>query len=396
MERRKFVLGTAAAAAAAGMPRWAFAVDKVRVDVAAIDRRRILEAADRCMQEQPRTVTSVSSPRSAGGVHDFFSEGDYWWPDPKNPNGPYVRRDGMSNPENFVGHREVLLRLSVQMPALTAAWVETRQKKYAEKAAEHLRAWFLDPATRMNPNLQYAQAIHGVTTGRGTGIIDTLHLVEVARAAMWVEHSGALTAAEVQGVKQWFRDYLAWMSESKNGREERDAKNNHGTTWVTQFAGFAQFVGDDEKLAWCRERFKTVLVPNQVAADGRLPLELARTKPYSYCLFDMDALGMICEICSTAGDDLWGFATADGRGMAKVMAFMEPFIADKNKWPFPHDVEYWDDLPVRQPSLLFAGMAYGKREYVELWKRLNPDPTVPEIVRNFPIRQPLLWVKTPA
>jgi hypothetical protein len=396
MERRSFVFGTTAVAALAATPRWAFGEQGVRVDVAAIDRQRILAAADRYMKEQPKTVTSASSPRSSGGPHDFFSEGDYWWPNPKDPNGPYIRRDGESNPDNFVGHREVLLRMSVQMPALTAAWVETRRKPYAQKAADHLRAWFLDPATRMNPNLEYAQAIHGVTPGRGTGIIDTLHLVEPARAAMWLEHSGALTAVEVQGIKEWFRQYVTWMNESKNGKEERAAKNNHGTTWVTQVASFAALVGDARMLDECRERFRSVLIPNQVAADGRLPLELARTKPYSYCLFDMDALATICQICSKAGDDLWSFTTADGRGMAKVIAFMAPFIADKSKWPFPHDVEYWDDLPVRQPSLLFGGLAYENSEYIALWKKLNPDPAVPEIIRNFPVRQPLLWVRQPA
>src|SRR6185437_13698389 len=151
-------------------------------DVAAIDRKRILSAADRYLKEQPITVTASSSPRSAGGKHDYFSEGDYWWPNPKDPNGPYIQRDGRSNPDNFNAHRLALIRLSVQAPALTAAWMLTHDKRYADHAAEHLRAWFLNSDTMINPNLQYAQAIHGRTTGRGTGIIDTIHLVEVARS----------------------------------------------------------------------------------------------------------------------------------------------------------------------------------------------------------------------
>src|SRR5207344_1849374 len=156
---------------------------------------------DRYLKEDPLTVTASTSPRSAGGKHDFFSEGDYWWPDPKNPGGPYIQHDGMSNPDNFVDHRRVLMRLSVQVPALTAAWALTGNEKYSEKAVEHLRAWFINEQTRMNPNLQYAQAIKGVTTGRGIGIIDTIHLVEVARSSEKLERSKVLKPSELDTIK---------------------------------------------------------------------------------------------------------------------------------------------------------------------------------------------------
>ncbi|HZQ43912.1 MAG TPA: alginate lyase family protein [Acidobacteriaceae bacterium] len=395
MNRREFLAASAAAVwslQSSGQPDSHFTT----VDVAKIDRSRILSAADRYLNEQPKTITSIRTTRSEGGPHDYFSEGDYWWPDPKNPNGPYIRRDGMSNPANFNDHRELLIRLSLQVPALTAAWMITKKALYAAKAADHLRAWFVDPNTRMNPNLQYAQAIHGITPGRGTGIIDTLHLVEVARSASWLEHSGALKPGEIDAVRRWFTDYTTWMTTSKNGLEEKAAKNNHGTCWVAQVAEFACFTHDDSKVAECRDLFRSKLVPDQIAPDGRLPLELARTKPYSYSLFDMDALSTICQIASIPGDNLWTFTTPDGRGIRKTINFMFPFIKDKSKWPFPHDVEYFDDLPVRQPSLLFAGLAYKDSAYIALWRTLNPDPTVPEIIRNFPIRQPVLWVREPA
>jgi hypothetical protein len=365
-------------------------------DLAAIDRHRILTAADRYLKEEPATVTASSSPRSVGGKHDYFSEGDYWWPDPKNPDGPYIQHDGMSNPGNFNAHRLALIRLSVQVPALAAAWLLTRKKDYAKHAAKHLRAWFLDPATLMNPNLQYAQAIHGITTGRGTGIIDTLHLVEVVRAIPSVEQAGVLSGDEASGLRKWFADYVDWMATSKNGQQERDAKNNHGTCWVAQAGEFAAFTGKADITDFCRKRLKEVIVPSQIAADGSFPLELARTKPYGYCIFNLDAMATVCEILSTPEDNLFAFTSPDGRSFAKAVAFMFPFIADKSKWPYKHDVEYWDDWPVRQPSLLFAGIALNRPEYFPVWRRLNPDPTVPEIVRNYPIRQPLLWVTKPS
>ena len=283
-----------------------------------------------------------------------------------------------------------MVRLSLIVPALTAAWVLTRQKKYADHAGKHLRAWFVDAATRMNPNLEYAQAIFGVNKGRGIGIIDTLHLVEVARAATLLTDASALTGSgEVRG---WFVQYLDWMRTSKNGQEERDANNNHGTCWVLQAGEFARFTGNDEVMAWCRDRFRATLVPQQIAPDGSLPLELARTKPYSYSLFNMDVLCGVAQSLSTEKDSLWSFSTPDGRGLRKMMVFMFPFIKDRNAWPFAHDVEHFEDFPVRNPALLFSGIAYTEPDYIALWKTLNPDPIVPEVIRNFPIRQPLLWV----
>lgn len=396
ISRREFCTGVGALVASGVASQSAaarsFAANVEKVDVAQIDRKRILDAAQRYLKEEPVTITAYSSPRSAGGKHDYFSEGDYWWPDPKNPNGPYIQRDGMSNPDNFVAHRHAMIRLSLQVPAVAAAWMITKEERYAAHAAGHLRAWFLDPATLMNPNLQYAQAIHGVSTGRGTGIIDTIHLVEVARSIPALSSSKSLTAADQTGLKKWFSDYLQWMTTSKNGQDERDAKNNHGTCWIMQVAEFARYTGNREQTEYCRDRVKTVLFPNQIAADGSFPQELRRTKPYNYCLFNLDAMATSSHILSTPEDNLWTYKLPDGRGMEKVMAFIYPFIADKKKWPYQPDVEYFDQFPLRQPSLLFAGLALSRPEYIATWKSLNPDPAVEEAIRNYPIRQPVLWV----
>jgi hypothetical protein len=364
----------------------------VKFDIVAIERKRVLKAANRYLRESPITITSSQSRRSAGGKHDYFSESDYWWPDPNNPDGPYIRKDGMTNPNNFVAHREALRRLSLQVPALVAAWLITRDRRYAVHAAGHLRAWFLDAATLMNPYLEYSQAVKGRATGRGVGIIDTIHLVEVVRAGSILAERGILSAGEREGLRAWFDRYLTWMTTSTLGKEEREAKNNHGTCWVMQVAEYARFVGNGALTTYCRERYKTVLLPAQMAADGSFPLELARTKPYGYSLFNLDAMAMVCQILSTRDEHLWKYELPDGRGMIKAMAFMFPYITDKSRWPYAADVMYFDQWPVRHPSLLFAGLALGVQEYLSVWRRLDPDPTVDEVIRNYFIRQPVLWL----
>ncbi len=388
MNRRYFLTGCAAASLAAT----ARAAADTKFDVAAFDGTRVLRNARKYLSDKPITVTAAQSKRSAGGLHDFFSEGDYWWPDPKNPEGPYIRRDGMTNPDNFVEHRAALMKLSVQAPALAAAWKLTQDRKYSDHAAAHIRAWFVDEATRMNPNLEYAQAIHGLYTGRGTGVIDTIHLVEVARAIPLIAGSGSLSPAHFDATKRWFADYLTWMNTSKNGKEERDAKNNHGTCWYLQAAAFAKLTNNSEVLANCARQLRTSIIPLQIAPDGSFPLELARTKPYGYCLFNLEALTTLCHIVSETGDNLWNFTTPDGRGIAKAIEYMFPYIRDKKTWPNPPDVMYFDSWPMRQEALLFGGLAYGRAEYLDVWKKLPADSDVEEVIRNYFIRQPLLWV----
>jgi len=383
MDRRAF-LGTCVWAATTSA--------ETRFDVASFDRVRVLRGARRYLLEKPATVTAAQSKRSAGGAHDFFSEGDYWWPDPAKPAGPYVQRDGMTNPDNFVRHRQFLMKLSVQVPALAAAWKLTRDKKYALHAAAHLRAWFVEEGTRMNPNLQYAQAIQGRTTGRGTGVIDTIHLVEVARAVPFIAESGALTSSQDSAVKQWFADYANWMATSKNGIEERDTKNNHTTCWFMQVAAFAKLTGNRELLSFCAERFKKVILPGQIEPDGSQPQELRRTKPYGYCLFNLEALTTLAQIISETGDNLWTFETPDGRSVRKAIEYMFPYIEDKKTWKSQPDVMYFDQWPMRQEALFFGALAYQRNDYLEVWKKLPADSEVDEVVRNFFIRQPVLWV----
>ena len=105
----------------------------VYIDIAEIDHDRILTAAVRFLNEEPITITSYLCERSAGGIHDFYSEGDYWWPNPDDPNGPFVRRDGISNPNNFNKHRQLMSRLSIQVPTLVAAYKLTHDKIYLIK-----------------------------------------------------------------------------------------------------------------------------------------------------------------------------------------------------------------------------------------------------------------------
>lgn len=351
---------------------------------------KVLARAKWAMQQKPVTVTAESSSRSAGGLHDFFSEGDYWWPDPKNPDGPYVQRDGITNPENFVAHRLAMIRFSEIIGVLASAYRLTGEEKYARQAMVHLKAWFINEGTLMNPHLKFAQAIKGRFTGRGIGIIDTIQLMEVAQGVLIM--SKALDATVVKGVKDWFSEYLNWLMTHSYGKDELKAENNHGTCFTMQVASFAKLCGNQELLNFCADRYKTVLLTNQMAADGSFPRELARTKPYGYSVFNLDAMTTLCQILSTPQDNLWTFETADGRSIRKGVEYFYPFVKDKSKWPLKPDVMHWENWPVAQPFLIFAADAFQEQDWLKTWEKLDHEPKVEEVIRNLPVRNPLIWL----
>jgi hypothetical protein len=393
VDRRKFCKILTAAAISTGDRTWGQSThkgDAYRL-VARTDRERVLKAASAYEALQPVTITSFPSDRSPGGVHDFFSQADYFWPNPKYPDGPYINRDGQSNPDNFNDHRKAMIAFSIQMPALTAAWLLTKDHRYGQRACDHLRAWFITPATRMNPNLEFSQGVHGVSTGRSYGIIDTLHLVEVARAASIVAPS-QLSAEENSALKDWFRSYLQWLKTSDKGIKERNALNNHATCWALQASEFARLIGDSATRDQVHRQYTDVFLPSQLGVDGSFPKELARTKPYSYTIFNFDVMATLCQSLKGVGADALTFQLPDGRGICKAAEFLYPYLKDKSTWPYPKDVEHFDALPVRSPGLLFAGLACDRKQYIALWKTMNPDPADKEVIRNYPIRQPLLWV----
>jgi hypothetical protein len=355
-------------------------------------RPLVMKEASAAMKEAPVTVTASHSPRSAGGRHDFFSEGDYWWPNPVSADSPYIQKDGQTNPANFTAHRLAMIRFSRIMGALGSAYILTGDNKYVTQALRHARAWFVDTATMMDPDLQYAQAIKGRATGRGIGIIDTIQLMEVVQGLEAMEGSTAMDRVLLARIREWFSRYLQWLTTHPYGKEEMNAANNHGTCWVMQVAAFSRFTGDTALMEFCRQRFKTVLLPRQMAADGSFPQELRRTKPYGYSLFNLDAMTTICQLLSGPGDDLWNFTTPDGRSMKKGIEFLYPYIADKGKWPFAQDVMYWDQWPVAQPALVFGAEAFGRKDWLDTWKRLDHQPENAEVIRNLAVRHPLIWL----
>lgn len=314
-------------------------ISSAETDVFADIRTELAYEADICLTHPLYSVTFSESRAVSGNPHDYYSEGPYWWPDPKNPGGPFIRRDGEVYPGRLNRHEEEMIRLVNDVYLLSCAGYLLNRRECAARADELLRCWFLDEKTLMNPHLNYAQAIFGHTDGRGIGIIDTVHLIRLIAALEYFSMCDG-SGQTLDGLRDWFAAYLHWMDTSKNGIEERDYKNNHAAWWNAQAASYAAFVGDDSMLGRCYERFTAVTLPSQQAEDGSFPLELARTKSLSYSMYVLDACAVTAEVAYRHGVDLWNRELENGRGMAKALDFILPYYMNPSLWQYRQITPY--------------------------------------------------------
>jgi hypothetical protein len=359
-------------------------------------KSEIIKRADAALLTDPAHITDNASPQSAGGKHDYFSQADYSWPNPDTPDGlPYINRDGQSYPGAFFGHRKALRSMKARVTNFTAAYLFTKDAKYAKAAARWLKAFFLDEETLMNPSLLYAQAVLGICTGRGIGIIDTLHLIDIPAAVDILWDNNQMEKDIYNGIKAWFSAYLDWLCTHQYGIDEMNWSNNHSVCWHVQAAVFARFTGNNAILEMCVDHYKNVLLPEQMAQDGSFPRELARTKPYGYSIFVIDNMATLCYVLSKPKDNLWEYTLPDGRNIKKGLDFLYPYLVDRNTWPFEADIAHFDAWPTAMSFMLFAAMAFNedkwKDKWIKLYSSLNNDPDNDEVIRNTAISLPFLW-----
>jgi hypothetical protein len=342
------------------------------------------QEAQKTLTTGPFSVVTKDPVPPSGDKHDYLSQAPYFWPDSSKPNGlPYIRRDGERNPEiNKISDHRSLDQMVSSVETLALAYYYKGNDAYAAKAVQLLRAFFLDPATRMNPHLQFAQFIPGVNTGRGIGLIETRGLTRVVDAIGLLAASNALTRKDQQGLQEWFTKFLAWMLESKNGRDESAARNNHGTYYDLQVTSFALFLGKKDLARDILQTARQKRVAAQIEPDGRQPLELARTKAWSYSVGNLDGLMLLARLGENVGIDLWSYKTSDGRSIRRALDYLVPFAFSEQEWSYQQLGEW-------RPGMLFpllrrAATKYKDQEYQALAARVPSLKTTDRELLLFP------------
>jgi hypothetical protein len=307
----------------------------------------------------------------SGDAHDYFSLSPYWWPDPSKPDGlPYIRRDGVTNPES---KRDLdqprIAQMGGNVSTLSLAWYFTGDERYARRAAQQLRAWFLDPATRMTPHLRFSQLVRGNPEERGSGIIDTRWFIEAVDASELLEGAPGWTGADQTALRRWMADYLAWLQTSPNGKHEQAARNNHGSWYAAQTATYALFTGDTALVRRIATDAKA-RIGWQITPDGQQPIELERTRSMHYSGFNAEALSRVAELGRRVNVDLWGYQAPNGASLRKALDHLARYTAEPAKWPGQQidSIDVTDMLRV----LRRAQMAYEAPVYEPVLAKLDP------------------------
>ena len=296
--------------------------------------KKLLADAEKALQFKTVSVMEKANTPPSGDKHDYMSIAPYFWPDPSKPGGvPYMNKDGQINPEvNEYKDKIYLLAVCDNVSTLALAWYFSGDARYADHAEKLLRVWFLDTATRMNPNLNFAQAVRGRQTGRGYGLIDTRHFVRLIDAIGLLGNSSHWTQKDQQGMKEWFSEFLNWMQTSKNGLAEMHTLNNHRVWYDEQRLSYALFTGNitlaKEVVTNAKEQ-----LDKQMASDGSFPLEMKRTISLHYTVFVLDPFFTTADLAKNVGIDFWNYVSPSGKSLKKGFEAVLPYLLKEKEWP---------------------------------------------------------------
>ncbi len=330
--------------------------------------RRLRADADKRMSQGPWTVTAVRPKNIELDVHDYYSEATYFWPDPDHPGGPYLRQDGRAYPGRFMDNKNSLNAMCDAVFSLGSAAFLLDNAAYAQRAAKVINAWFVNPKSRMNPNLEYSQAIPGTDSGRPEGVLDGRVFIRAIQGMEFLAATGSWDAKDQTAVHHWFEEYLHWLLHSRTAEDEKNSGNNHASWYVAQVAAVASFVGDKTAQQADFTFYRDSIFPRQIRKDGSAPREEARTRSLSYSAFNLEAYAMTCRIAQVQGVDLWTLQGKNGATIATVIDYLAPYLSDPRKWNKEQIVEF---ETTGLYSLAFAGMGLKRPDYVALFRKVE-------------------------
>jgi len=343
---------------------------------AVLNYNKLIKRADELMVSEPFSVVNKTGLPPSGNKHDYMSIGPYWWPNPETDDGlPYIRKDGEINPEtrnNFTDFVENK-KFTAGIKDLSEAYYLSDNLNYAKRALELINVWFLNLDTKMNPHLNYGQSIPGKNDGRCFGIIETARLVEVIKFLELAKHRTIIDKKTEEGMFIWFTEYADWLQNSKLGKEESTRENNHGTHYDVQLLSILLYVNQIDKVKSYLSTITKARIFSQIEPDGSQPLELKRTKSFSYSVMNLHGFLQLASLGQKVGLNLWDVASEDGRSIKKGYQYMLPFLTKEKEWEYQQIKDRKGSEEKLISDLKFAGKLFKEDAFDKALHQLNED-----------------------
>ncbi|WP_086983961.1 alginate lyase family protein [Vibrio aphrogenes] len=296
----------------------------------------LLKDADKNLTKKNPSVMDKTIMPPSNDKHDYLSISRYWWPDSSKADGlPWIRKDGITNPDTQSDDvdRPRISRMSHAVYNLSLAYYLSGNEEYAEKAVSMVKTWFIDPETKMNPNLNYAQSVPGYNEGRRAGILDGRFIqTQILDSIKILENSKSWTKEDQEQMNTWLEQHLDWLTKSDIGIAGAKQTNNHGTWYRFQVSSLAYFLGEDDIVKQTINETKDSM-KTQFATDGSQPEELARTRSFFYSGFNLNALSRVAIVADKFGDSIWQYQPEKGKSIKAGFNFILPVVHGE-KWNY--------------------------------------------------------------
>jgi hypothetical protein len=343
----------------------------------------LLKRANRSLNLGPWSVMDKPEVPPSGNMHDYMSLSPYWWPDPDKPDGlPYIRRDGIVNPEREKYDKRPFVHVHENSLILGLAYYFSEDEKYAKKASELLRIWFLDDATKMNPNMNYGQGVRGRKPGRGVGLIEMKNLLDIIDSIELIKKSKYWTEDDHNQMISWFKEYFYWLQTSEISKDEERHENNHGSWFDVQYAYIANYIGETDEAKKMLSAFHK-RIDIQVQPDGSQPHELERTRAFSYSLFNLRAHLLAAKLGKKLGIDILNYQSPQGASISKEIEFLIPYAIGKKEWPYKQINKWEKTYNDMYQVLKIAAHEYNDTYYLEIANKIRPNKDFASLVNLF-------------
>jgi hypothetical protein len=348
--------------------------------------KKILAEADDCMDKKPRSVMDKTGIAASGDKHDYYSLGPYWWPDPTKADGlPWIRKDGEVNPltKNKNVDDPTKDEIFDAISVLSKAYFFSGEKKYAEKAQDFIYTWFVNPETKMNPNLNYAQGIPGRNDGRCFGIIEFTSISGIISSLEMLDYYNGIDKKNYNVTKAWIKDFQHWLLSSELGIQEQTRSNNHATWYDNQVVGIYIFLNQEEKAKLYLEKVTKPRIAKQIEPDGSQPHELARTKSLSYSTMNLVGWTRLAYFGKRLGVDLWGYQAPNGSSIPEAYEYLYPYVLGEKKWDKQQISNVEKALERLGTQIRIAGGIFNVSKYCDVMsKKLNEDQSLETLLVN--------------